>query len=124
MSLDSAKRNSGNYCPGVWYYLVEGEMYGAGNMSFQEYNMHNQALQVLWFVVIGVVASWLAGRVMAGKGFGTLGNLIIGVLGAVLGGWLFSLAGLFAGKELLGSLVAAAVASLVVLFFCTRIRRA
>jgi uncharacterized membrane protein YeaQ/YmgE (transglycosylase-associated protein family) len=85
--------------------------------------MNNHAMQVLWFVVVGVVASWLAGRVMEGKGFGLLGNLVVGVLGAVLGGWLFSMVGLFAGRELLGSLIAAAAGSLGVLFFCTRIRR-
>ena len=43
----------------------------------------------LWFIIIGLVAGFLAGVVVKGRGFGMLGNLVVGVIGAVLGGWLF-----------------------------------
>jgi len=44
---------------------------------------------MLWFLVVGVIAGFLAGKIMRGKGFGILGDLIVGIIGAMLGGWLF-----------------------------------
>lgn len=69
------------------------------------------------FLVIGLVAGWLAGQIMKGKGFGLVGNIIIGVLGAVLGGLLFGLLGLSATGTI-GSLVTATVGAVVL--FCRR----
>jgi len=41
----------------------------------------------LWFIIIGAVAGWLAGKIMRGGGFGLLINLVIGIVGGVIGGW-------------------------------------
>ena len=41
------------------------------------------------FLLIGLVAGWLAGQLMKGKGFGLLGNILVGIIGAFLGGFLF-----------------------------------
>ncbi len=46
-------------------------------------------MSLLWFLIIGAIAGWLAGLLMRGRGFGILGNMGIGVLGAVVGGWVF-----------------------------------
>ena len=62
--------------------------------------------QLLWFLLIGLAAGWLAGRIMKGKGFGVLGDMVVGVIGAFVGGWVFGLLGLAAGG-LLGRLVRA-----------------
>ncbi len=43
---------------------------------------------ILTWLVVGIVAGWLAGVVMKGKGFGLIGNMVIGVIGALVGGWL------------------------------------
>ena len=43
---------------------------------------------ILTWLIVGVIAGWLAGRVMKGKGFGLIGNIVIGVIGALVGGWL------------------------------------
>jgi len=63
-------------------------------------------MNILYFVLIGLVAGWLAGQLMKGRGFGLVGNLIVGVIGALLGGFLFGLLGMGAGN-LLGQLVIA-----------------
>ena len=68
----------------------------------------------LWFIIIGLVAGFLAGAVVKGRGFGLLGNLIIGVIGAVLGGFIFGLLGI-ATTNLLGALVCAFVGAVVLL---------
>jgi len=45
------------------------------------------------FLLIGAVAGWLAGLIMKGGGFGLLGDIVVGVIGSLIGGWLFSLLG-------------------------------
>lgn len=80
-------------------------------------------MEFLWFLLIGLVAGWLAGQVMKGGGFGVVGDIIVGVIGALLGGWLFGLLGLSAGG-LLGSLIVATVGAIVFLFLLRLIKRA
>ena len=70
---------------------------------------------VILFLVIGAVAGWLAGLIMKGRGFGILGNIIIGIIGGFLGGFLFGLLGV-SGGGLLGSLLMAVVGAVVLLF--------
>jgi uncharacterized membrane protein YeaQ/YmgE (transglycosylase-associated protein family) len=71
-------------------------------------------MQYIWFALIGIVAGFIAGKIMEGRGFGILGNLVVGVVGAVLGGGLFGLLGLTA-TGLVGSLVVATVGAVVLL---------
>lgn len=52
---------------------------------------------VLVFLFIGLLAGWLAGTFVKGRGFGVLGDILVGVTGAVLGGWIFNAAGWSAG---------------------------
>ena len=55
----------------------------------------------IWYIVIGIVAGFLAGKIMRGGGFGLVINLLLGILGGVLGGWVFALFGLAAsGRNL------------------------
>lgn len=68
-------------------------------------------------VFIGVVAAWLAGRTMAGNGFGLLANMLAGVLGAVLGGLALPLAGLDLGGGLVARLIVAFIGAAIVLVF-------
>ncbi len=54
-----------------------------------------QMQQWIWFLVIGGIIGWLAGVIVKGRGFGILGDIIVGVIGAMLGGWLSSVTGLY-----------------------------
>ena len=83
--------------------------------------MDTQSL--ILFLVIGLVAGWLASRIMKGKGFGLIGDLIIGVIGAILGGWLFGFLGITVGG-IIGSLVTALVGAIVFLYLLRIIKRA
>lgn len=78
-------------------------------------------MNTFWFLLIGLVAGWLAGRIMKGKGFGLVGNLIVGVIGALLGGFLFSLIGLKA-VGLVGALIAAVVGAIVLIWLLSLIK--
>jgi uncharacterized membrane protein YeaQ/YmgE (transglycosylase-associated protein family) len=77
--------------------------------------------QLIWFLLVGLIAGWLAGTIMKGSGFGLIGDLVVGVLGAFLGAWIFGLLGITAGG-LLGAILVALVGALVLLWIVRLIR--
>ena len=78
----------------------------------------------VWFILIGLAAGWVAGQLMKGGGFGVVGDIIVGVIGALLGGFLFRTLGVSAGGGLLGSLVVATIGAVVLLFLLRLIKKA
>ena len=78
---------------------------------------------LIWFLLVGLIAGWLAGRVMRGGGYGVVGDMIVGVIGALLGGWLFGLLGISAGG-LIGSIIVAFVGAVILIALLRVIRRA
>ena len=71
-------------------------------------------MRLISFLLIGLCAGWLAGRFTQGKGFGLWGNLVIGVVGAVLGGFLLGILG-FGSHSMLADLITATVGAMVLL---------
>ena len=80
-------------------------------------------MELLWFIVIGLAAGWLAGQFMRGGGYGVLGDILLGVAGAVVGGYLFHQLGLSAGGGLIGALIVATIGAVVVLFLARMVKR-
>jgi len=81
-------------------------------------------MDLLWFLIVGLVAGWLAGVLVRGGGFGVVGDIVIGVIGAVLGGWLFSTFGASAGGGLVGSILVATIGAVVLLVVVRVLKRA
>jgi uncharacterized membrane protein YeaQ/YmgE (transglycosylase-associated protein family) len=81
-------------------------------------------MNFLWFLIVGLVAGWLAGVLVKGGGFGVVGDLVVGVIGACLGGFLFSTFRVSAGGGLIGSIVVATIGAVVLLFIVRLIKRA
>ena len=79
-------------------------------------------MHLLWFVLIGIAAGWLAGQIMKGGSFGLVGDLVVGVIGALLGGFLFGVLGIHA-YGLLGSLVTATVGAVILIALLRVIKR-
>lgn len=73
----------------------------------------------LTWILVGLIAGWLAGQVMKGGGYGILVDIILGILGGIIGGWVFGLLGLHAGG-LIGSIVVSFVGA-VILVWITRL---
>ncbi|MEJ2496553.1 MAG: GlsB/YeaQ/YmgE family stress response membrane protein [Sulfurovaceae bacterium] len=71
-----------------------------------------ELIYVLIFLAIGAIAGWLAGQIMKGGGFGLLGNIIIGIVGSFVGGFLF---GRFISGGLIGTIVTATLGAVVLL---------
>ncbi|MEO8005800.1 MAG: GlsB/YeaQ/YmgE family stress response membrane protein [Betaproteobacteria bacterium] len=80
-------------------------------------------MDFLWFLIVGLIAGWLAGMLVKGGGFGLFGDLVVGVIGAFIGGYLFSLFGASAGGGLIGSIVVATVGAVLLLIVVRAIKR-
>ncbi len=78
-----------------------------------------QSLIIL--LIVGAVAGWLAGTIVKGYGFGLVGNIVVGVVGAFIGGYL--LPGYLPLEGLLGSIVSATIGAVILLFIIGLIRR-
>jgi len=65
------------------------------------------------WIIIGLIAGWLAGTIARGRGYGCFVNILLGMVGAVLGGWIFTKLGIFPGGGWLYSLAAATVGAVV-----------
>ncbi len=85
--------------------------------------MTPQTQSIVIFLCIGIVAGFLAGKIMKGSGFGLLGDMVVGVIGAFLGSWLFGLLGITTWG-LAGTLITALIGALVLLFVVRMLKRA
>lgn len=72
-------------------------------------------MDFIFFFLIGMAAGWLAGQFLKGHSFGLLGNLIVGIVGAILGGFVFRLLG-FGIESLLAELVTATLGAILFLY--------
>jgi uncharacterized membrane protein YeaQ/YmgE (transglycosylase-associated protein family) len=71
-------------------------------------------MNTILFILIGIAAGWLAGKMMKGRGFGLVGDLVVGIVGALVGGFLFRILDLLP-SGLVGSLITATVGALVLI---------
>ena len=67
---------------------------------------------VIAWIVVGLIAGWLAGKVSRGRGFGCIANILIGMVGAIIGGWIFTKLNI-QGAGMLYSIAAATVGAVL-----------
>ena len=79
---------------------------------------------ILIILVIGAVAGWLAGQIVRGMGFGLIGNIVVGIVGAFIAGWLLPRIGIVIGGGILGSIINATIGAVVLLVIVGLIKRA
>jgi uncharacterized membrane protein YeaQ/YmgE (transglycosylase-associated protein family) len=77
---------------------------------------------LVWTIVIGILAGWLAGQIVKGRGMGVIVDLIVGILGSLLSGFIFGLLGLGA-YGLVGRLVMSVVGAVILLLLIRLIKR-
>jgi uncharacterized membrane protein YeaQ/YmgE (transglycosylase-associated protein family) len=78
----------------------------------------------LAWIIVGLVAGWLAGLVMKGGGYGILVDIILGLLGGLLGGWLFGQLGIWSGGGMVGSIIVAFIGAVILVGITRLIKRA
>ena len=83
-------------------------------------------MSIIAALIIGAIAGWLAGQIVRGAGFGLLGNIVIGIVGALVAGWLLPLVGLgfSTGSSIVTSILYATIGAVIVLAVLSFIRRA
>ncbi|MDT0606186.1 GlsB/YeaQ/YmgE family stress response membrane protein [Croceitalea rosinachiae] len=78
---------------------------------------------ILYALLIGALAGWLAGKIMKGGGFGTLVNIILGIVGGAVGNWLFGILGIHISSGILGDLITGVIGALVILFIASLFKK-
>ena len=73
---------------------------------------------MLYSILIGAIAGWLAGKIFKGKSYGLLMNIVIGIVGGIIGGWVFGFFG-FQGSGHIGKLVTSVVGAGILLWFAS-----
>ncbi len=83
-----------------------------------------EAQSLIVLLIIGLIAGFLAGKIMKGGGFGIIGDIIVGVIGAVIGGWLWAFLKLpVIGPWWLTAIIAATIGACILLFLLRLIKR-
>ena len=78
---------------------------------------------IIAWLIIGVVAGWLAGLIVRGQGFGLIGDIVLGIIGAFIGGWLAGVLGLHIGSGLISSIITATVGAVILAGIVRLLRR-
>ncbi len=79
---------------------------------------------LLSILIIGGIAGWLAGLAMKGRGFGLVGNIAVGILGAFVGSWVLGAIGVAIGGGILAGIINAFIGSVILLFVVRLIKKA
>jgi uncharacterized membrane protein YeaQ/YmgE (transglycosylase-associated protein family) len=86
------------------------------------HHMHMSSESLLVILFVGLVAGWLAGQIVQGTGFGLVGDLIIGILGAFFGSWLLPQLGIHLGTGLISAIVNATIGAVLLLLIVRLVR--
>ncbi|MBN8970024.1 MAG: GlsB/YeaQ/YmgE family stress response membrane protein [Rhizobiales bacterium] len=82
------------------------------------------AESILVVLLIGAIAGWLAGLIVRGAGFGLIGNIVIGIIGALVASWLLPRLGVSLGSSIMRDIVNATIGGVIILVILSLIRRA
>jgi uncharacterized membrane protein YeaQ/YmgE (transglycosylase-associated protein family) len=83
-------------------------------------HMSNESLLVILFV--GLIAGWLAGKIVQGTGFGLVGDIVIGIVGAFIGDWLLPRLAIHLGAGMTGAIINATIGAVVLLLIIRLVR--
>ena len=78
---------------------------------------------LIWTVVIGLIAGWLAGKVMKGRGYGVLMDIVLGIVGGMIGRFVFGMLGL-ASWNVIGSIIVSFVGALILIWLVRQLKKA
>jgi uncharacterized membrane protein YeaQ/YmgE (transglycosylase-associated protein family) len=78
---------------------------------------------LIWLAVVGLIAGWAAGRIMKGGGYGVVMDIVLGILGAVIGGWLLGVLGIHAGG-FIGTILVAILGAVVLIWITRLLKKA
>ena len=80
-------------------------------------------MELLVFLIVGAVAGWLAGQIVKGGGYGLIGDIIVGIVGAYIAGFLFPRLGISLGAGIVGEIISAAIGAIILLAVIRAVKR-
>ncbi|HVI10017.1 MAG TPA: GlsB/YeaQ/YmgE family stress response membrane protein [Candidatus Binatia bacterium] len=78
---------------------------------------------LIWWILVGLIAGWAAGQIMRGKGYGVGMDIVLGMIGAVVGGWLLGILGIHGGG-LIGTIIVAIVGAVFLIWLSRMLKKA
>jgi len=78
---------------------------------------------LIWWVVVGLIAGWAAGKIMKGGGYGVVMDIVLGIVGAVVGGWLMGILGIHAGG-FISTIIVAIIGAVFLIWISRMIKKA
>ena len=78
---------------------------------------------LIWLIVVGLIAGWAAGKIMRGGGYGAAMDIVLGIAGAIVGGWIFNALGIYPGSGIIGSLVVAIVGAIFLVWLSRLLKK-
>lgn len=79
---------------------------------------------LIWWIIVGLIAGWAAGKIMKGSGYGPLMDIVLGMVGAVVGGWIFNTLGIYPAGGIVASIVVAIVGAILLIWLSRVLKRA
>jgi uncharacterized membrane protein YeaQ/YmgE (transglycosylase-associated protein family) len=84
--------------------------------------MYLSGESLIVILLVGLIAGWLAGKVVRGAGFGIIGDIVIGIIGAFIASWLFPRLGIHLGLGLVSEIIYSAIGAIILLLIVRLIR--
>jgi uncharacterized membrane protein YeaQ/YmgE (transglycosylase-associated protein family) len=78
---------------------------------------------LIWWIIVGLIAGWAAGKIMKGSGYGPLMDIVLGMVGAVVGGWIFNTLGIYPSGGIVASIVVAIVGAILLIWLSRVLKR-
>ncbi len=78
---------------------------------------------LIWWIIVGLIAGWAAGKIMKGSGYGPLMDIVLGMVGAVVGGWIFNTLGIYPAGGIVASIVVAIVGAILLIWLSRVLKR-
>jgi len=79
---------------------------------------------IIWWILVGLIAGWLTGKIMRGEGFGFIVDILVGIVGAVAGGFIFTHLGLAGAGGLIYTVFVAVIGAVILTFLVRLLKRA
>jgi uncharacterized membrane protein YeaQ/YmgE (transglycosylase-associated protein family) len=77
---------------------------------------------LVWWIVIGLIAGWLAGKIMKGSGYGPGMDILLGMVGAIVGGWILRLLGFYHSGGLISSILVATLGAVLLVWLVRKLK--
>ena len=103
--------------------IVHGALWVAMKTTGPVHDRSLRMARLIWWAVVGLIAGWAAGRIMKGGGYGVVMDIVLGIIGAVVGGWLLGVLGIHAGG-FIGTILVAILGAVVLIWITRLLKKA